>query len=80
MSATLEIRQARLEELPRLTEIELDAFATLAEALGTSDAAHALPHDVLQKSLETGLLVVAADGNDRPVGFLAAKKSTTPSM
>lgn len=74
MSATLEIRQARLEELPRLTEIELDAFATLAEALGISDAAHALPHGVLRKALEAGLLIVAADGDDRPVGFLAAEE------
>jgi GNAT superfamily N-acetyltransferase len=74
MSATLEIRQARLAELPRLTEIELDAFATLAEALGISDAAQALPHDILRKALEAGLLIVAADANDRPVGFLAAEE------
>lgn len=74
MSATLEIRQARLEELPRLTEIELDAFSTLAEALGISDAAHALPHDILRKAFEAGLLIVAADGDDRPVGFLAAEE------
>ncbi|WP_155947731.1 GNAT family N-acetyltransferase [Rhizobium sp. 2MFCol3.1] len=74
MSATLAIRQARLEELPRLTEIELDAFATLAEALGISDAAQALPHDVLRKALEAGLLIVAADSDDRPVGFLAAEE------
>ena len=74
MSATLEIRQARLEELPRLTEIELDAFSTLAEALGISDAAHALPHDILRKALEAGLLIVAADSDDHPVGFLAAEE------
>lgn len=74
MSANLAIRQARLEQLPRLTEIELDAFATLAEALGISDAAHALPQAILRKALEAGLLIVAADGDDRPVGFLAAEE------
>ncbi len=74
MSATLVIRQARLEELPRLTEIELDAFATLAEALSISDAAHALPHAILRKALEAGLVIVVADGDDRPVGFLAAEE------
>jgi GNAT superfamily N-acetyltransferase len=74
MSATLEIRQARLGELPRLTEIELDAFATLAEALGISDAAHALPHAILRKAFEAGLLIVAADSDDHPVGFLAAEE------
>ncbi|MGV2075172.1 MULTISPECIES: GNAT family N-acetyltransferase [unclassified Rhizobium] len=63
-----------MEELPRLTEIELDAFATLAEALGISDAAHALPHDILRKALEAGLLIVAADTNDCPVGFFAAEE------
>jgi GNAT superfamily N-acetyltransferase len=74
MSATLAIRQARLGELPRLTEIELNAFATLAEALCISDAAHALPHAILRKALEAGLLIVAADANDHPVGFLAAEE------
>jgi GNAT superfamily N-acetyltransferase len=63
-----------LAELPRLTEIELDAFATLAEALGISDAAQALPHDILRKALEAGLLIVAADANGYPVGFLAAEE------
>lgn len=74
MSATLAIRQARLAELPRLTEIELDAFATLAEALEMSGAAQALPHDVLREAREAGLLIVAVDVNDCPVGFLAAEE------
>ncbi|MDQ0563641.1 GNAT superfamily N-acetyltransferase [Rhizobium mesoamericanum] len=74
MSNACTIRQARPDELPRLTEIEIDAFATLAEALGVARQAHALPHGVLQGSLDAGLLVVAADVSDRPVGFLAAEE------
>jgi GNAT superfamily N-acetyltransferase len=46
----------------------------LAEALGISDAAHALPQAILRKALEAGLLIVAADGDDHPVGFLAAEE------
>jgi GNAT superfamily N-acetyltransferase len=65
------IRLARLEELPRLTEIELDAFATLAEARGDGGEGHALPHDLLRRSLEDDLLFVAADGENRPMAFLA---------
>jgi len=68
------IRQARLDELPRLTEIEIDAFATLAEALGVVREAHALQQGVLLGSLNAGLLLVAADDNDWPVGFLVAEE------
>ncbi|RDJ14468.1 GNAT family N-acetyltransferase [Rhizobium grahamii] len=74
MSSACTIRRARLDELPRLTEIEIDAFATLAEALGVVGDAHALPPDVLQGSLDAGLLLVAVDDGDRPVGFLAAEE------
>jgi predicted N-acetyltransferase YhbS len=65
------IRLARPEELARLTEIELDAFATLADARGDGGEAHALPHDLLQRSPEDDLLFVAADGENRPMAFLA---------
>ncbi|MDE1186231.1 MAG: GNAT family N-acetyltransferase [Pantoea sp.] len=67
------IRLARLEEFPRLTEIELDAFATLADARGGDGDGepHALPQDVLRQSLEDELLFVAADGRNQPIGFLA---------
>lgn len=66
------IRLARPDELTRLTEIELDAFATLADARGAGDeAAHVLPQDVLRQSLDDDLLFVAADGSNRPIGFLA---------
>jgi len=65
------IRLARLEELPRLTEIELDAFATLADARGDAGEAHALPQDLLRQSLDDDLLFVAADSQNRPMAFLA---------
>ncbi len=74
MSNACIIRQARLDELQRLAEIEIDAFATLAEALGVVKEAHALPQDVLRGSLEAGLLLVAVDHSDLPVGFLAAEE------
>ncbi|MDP9808759.1 GNAT superfamily N-acetyltransferase [Rhizobium tibeticum] len=71
------IRQARLDDLPRLTEIEIDAFATLAEALGAVREPHALPRDVLQRSLDAGLLLVAADDEDQSIAFLAAEEIET---
>lgn len=74
MSDACIIRQARLDELPRLTEIEIDAFATLAEALGVVREPHTLPQDILRESLDAGLLLVGADDDDRPVGFLAAEE------
>jgi ribosomal protein S18 acetylase RimI-like enzyme len=66
-----DIRPARPDELPLLAEIEVDAFATLAEALGVERDAHALPQDVLRQSLREELLTVAIDDYDRPVAFLA---------
>ena len=66
------IRLARLEELLRLTEIELDAFATLADAGGGHGEPHTLPRDVLRQCLDDELLFVAADGGNQPIGFLAA--------
>ena len=68
------IRLARSQELPRLTEIELDAFGALAEARGDGLEAHALPQDVLRRSLEDELLFVAADSGNEPIAFLAGKE------
>jgi len=65
------IRLARSQELPRLTEIELDAFGALAEARGDGLEAHALPQDILRQSLEDELLFVAADRSNEPIAFLA---------
>ncbi len=65
------VRLALIKELPRLREIELDAFATLAEARGDNGGAHALPQEVLRQSLENNLLFVAADSLNQPIAFLA---------
>jgi ribosomal protein S18 acetylase RimI-like enzyme len=65
------IRPAHADELPLLAEIEIDAFATLAEALGVERDAHALPLDVLRRSLVENLLCVAVDQSERPIAFLA---------
>jgi predicted N-acetyltransferase YhbS len=66
------IRPARAAELPLLTEIEMDAFATLADALGVARGdAHPLPRDILEQSYRHGLLTVAIDGRDLAIAFLA---------
>jgi predicted N-acetyltransferase YhbS len=71
---TVIIRPASLDELPLLTEIEIDAFPTLAEALGDTRDPLALSRDVLRQSLDEGLLFVAADAEDRPIAFMAGTK------
>ncbi|WP_083199262.1 GNAT family N-acetyltransferase [Rhizobium sp. AC44/96] len=67
----LSLRPARPDELSRLADIEIDAFAALADALGVARDANALPQGVLGQSREEGLLFVAANEADRPIGFLA---------
>jgi predicted N-acetyltransferase YhbS len=54
-----------------LAAIEIDAFATLAEALGVARDAPALPLNVLRQTLKENLLFVAVDDVDRPVAFVA---------
>jgi len=66
--------------LPRLTEIEIDAFATLAEALGVVREAHALQQGVLRGSLNAGLLLVAADDSDGRLAFSWRRRLTARSM
>lgn len=62
------IRLARQQEFERLADIELDAFVTWAEACGVSQEPSSAPVNLLQQSLEEGMLLVAeADG--RAVGF-----------
>jgi len=71
LTETYTLRSARLDELPLLTQIELDAFVTFAEALCDTREPHALPQKVLRQSLEEGLLFVAVDPSDSPIAFLA---------
>jgi predicted N-acetyltransferase YhbS len=75
MSETAEnswtIRAAKPDELDALTAIERDAAISLIEAgVPLPDAGSATPLDVLAQARAEGLLFVAVDADDRPVGFL----------
>jgi ribosomal protein S18 acetylase RimI-like enzyme len=74
MSAeTCHIRPARFDDLDRLAEIEIDAFVTLADALGIRGGARPMRRSDLEQSLDNDLLWVAVVGTaDLPVGFLAS--------
>ncbi|WP_244480463.1 GNAT family N-acetyltransferase [Rhizobium sp. Root1220] len=65
------IRPGCTGDLPLLADIEIDAFATLADALGVARDAHPLSLEVLGRSLQESLLFIAVDDADRPIGFLA---------
>ncbi len=68
------IRPARPDDLVALAEVERSAavvyFAALGDAHGIADA---MPPEVLESCHAAGLLWVAADRHDAPVGFLAAQ-------
>ncbi len=67
------IRLARPEELDHLAAIELDATVSLIEAgLSFPGGPNATPRPLLEGALGEGLLFVATDAADGPVGFLAA--------
>ncbi|MFT4181581.1 MAG: GNAT family N-acetyltransferase [Rhizobium sp.] len=65
------IRSARSDELHLLSAIEVDAFWTLHDAGAVACALTSLPIDVLIRSFEADLLLVAVDELDQPFGFLA---------
>ncbi|TCL74534.1 acetyltransferase (GNAT) family protein [Rhizobium sp. BK251] len=68
-------RLARFDELDELTVIEMDAAEALIEAgVPFPDEPHPLAHDQLAACLSEGLLFVAVDESDRPIGFLAAEE------
>ncbi|OHV75681.1 GNAT family N-acetyltransferase [Rhizobium sp. LCM 4573] len=66
------IRLARLDDLGRMAEIELDAHDVWAAACGFAGEPSVMPREALEKALGEDLLLVAADEVDRAVGFLAA--------
>jgi GNAT superfamily N-acetyltransferase len=66
------IRPARRDEIEALRQIELDAFFALRDAGGIPGEPSATSADSLFVMLENGLLVVAANSEDRPLGFLGA--------
>ncbi len=69
----IRLRPAWDTEFERLREIEVDAFATLAEAGGADDR-DPHPADIEQfgRWLRDGLLLVAADADDRAIAFISA--------
>lgn len=66
------IRAAQVDEIEALRQIEFDAFFTLRDAGGVMGEPSTTSADALLSMLENDLLVVAADSNDQPKGFLAA--------
>ncbi|MBB3017491.1 GNAT superfamily N-acetyltransferase [Microvirga lupini] len=68
------IRPARPCDLPALADVERSAAVTYFAALGSSRGiADTTPPAMLEKCHAAGLLWVAADPQDAPVGFLAAQ-------
>lgn len=60
--------------MPFLAEIELSAAGLFNEVgLGWVQEAGTVPAGLLEQARRAGLLWVAADGHDRPRGFLAAR-------
>ncbi|MFP4125286.1 MAG: GNAT family N-acetyltransferase [Alphaproteobacteria bacterium] len=69
------LRPARVDEFDRLIAVENDAEAALIEAAVPLPAAYpTMSHAALARSLAAGWLVVAVDGEDRPLGFLAGEE------
>jgi predicted N-acetyltransferase YhbS len=73
--ANYTIRQARVEELPLLQEIERASGELFAE-IGLNRVAEdePLPLDFLRDQQRLGLVWVAADASDRPVGSAATRE------
>jgi len=68
------IRAARLEDLPRISEIE-DSGAETFTRYGRPlvDGSPPAPPEQWAAALDAGLLWVAADAGDTPIGFLAGE-------
>jgi GNAT superfamily N-acetyltransferase len=69
------LRLARADEFDRLIAIENDAEAALIEAgVPLPSDYPTMSHAALARALAAGWLVVAVDGDDRPLGFLAGEE------
>jgi predicted N-acetyltransferase YhbS len=66
------IRPALASDFPSLKAIEVDAFETLRATGAVSGAATSSSVDDLQYLLDHGLLLVATDAVDTPVGYVGA--------
>lgn len=68
------VRHSRLGDVARLADIERSAAVVYFEALGEStDISEVTPSETLQACHDAGLLWIAADRHDDPVGFLAGE-------
>lgn len=66
------VRLGRLQELERLAELEIDATMSLIEAgAALAEAASATPRHLMEAAFAEGLVFVATDADDQPLGFLA---------
>lgn len=69
------VRNARAGELEALRAIEMDAVAALIDAgVPFPGEPHPLSSEQLATYCADGLLMVAVDGDDTPVGFVAAEE------
>jgi predicted N-acetyltransferase YhbS len=72
MPATFPIRPCCDNEIDLLADIERDAFLALRDAGGVSGEPLVSDRLLLERSLADGLLFVATNEQDNPVGFVAA--------
>jgi predicted N-acetyltransferase YhbS len=69
---TFHIRAGRLDDFEYLKQIEIDAFETLFAAGGVCGEASSSTHAELQHYIDAGFLIVAADEQDQPIGYVGA--------
>jgi GNAT superfamily N-acetyltransferase len=72
MGAVFAIRSCRLNDFGRLKSIEIDAFATLEAAGAVKGAASSSSDEELSRYVDAGFLLVAADIDDRAIGYVGA--------
>jgi predicted N-acetyltransferase YhbS len=72
MAPAFAIRPGRVGDFKRLKQIEIDAFETLAGGGGVHGEASSSTDEELRHFIDAGLLLVAADADDDPVGYAGA--------
>jgi predicted N-acetyltransferase YhbS len=73
---TFHLKPGEADDFERIKAIEIDAFETLREAGGVAGDADSSTDDELQHMLEHGLLLVAVDAADWPIGYVGATFSS----
>lgn len=72
MAEEFSIRPGHAGDFAGLQRIEIDAFETLFAAGGVHGEASCSADDELQHYIDAGLLMVAVDERDRPIGYVGA--------